>query len=131
MTTPLETPVPGFIRPSSRSIICAAPCGRTQVAELDPRYLASGENHVEPHHFAGLEVDERGIIQLLCAADVGSAKADDAAGKAENSKRDTPARRDLVLAMQKQRVIVAGLLPETHGVLPEVQSRPLPRLVGR
>ena len=38
---------------------------RAEVAELDARHLASGQDDVEPHDFAGLEVDQRGIIELL------------------------------------------------------------------
>ena len=65
----------------------------------------------------GLEVDQRGIIELLCAADVGRAKADEAAGKPEHAKRDPPAGRDLVLGVDEQRIVVAGLLAEPHRVL--------------
>src|SRR6185369_15450100 len=87
-----------------------------QLAEFDAGHLARSVDYVEPHHFAGLEVDERGIIQLLGAADVGGAEANDAAGEPENSKRDPAGRGDLVLRMEEERIIIAALLPELHRV---------------
>ena len=48
-----------------------------QVAELDPGHLASGLDDVKPHHFAGLEIDQRRIIELGRAADIGRAEADE------------------------------------------------------
>ena len=56
---------PGFIRPSSRSTICAAPCGVRRSPNLIPGTWLPAEDDVEPHHLAGLEIDQRGIIELL------------------------------------------------------------------
>src|SRR5258706_15477982 len=76
----------------------------SQVAELDPRNLASGRDDVEPDHLAGLEVDQRGIIELLLSPDIGRAKADETAGQPEQAERDPPLRRDRVLGMKKQSI---------------------------
>ena len=48
-----RTAVPGFIRPSSRSTICAAPCGVRMSPNLIPGTCASGLDDVEPHDLAG------------------------------------------------------------------------------
>ena len=97
-----RTAAPGFIRPSRRSTICAAPLRRAQVAELDPGDLAAGLDDVEPHHFAGLEIDQRRVIELGRAADIGRAEADEAAGKPDHAERDAPRRGDLVLGVKEQ-----------------------------
>src|SRR6185437_3241955 len=52
-------------------------------------------------------------------ADVGRAKADDAAGEADEAQGDPPLGGNLVLGVEEQGVIVAALLPQPHRVLPK------------
>src|SRR6185503_7817929 len=65
------------------------------------------------------------------AADIGRAKADEAAGEAEDAQRHTAARGDLVLGMEEQRVIIAGLLAELHRVGAERPVEALAALGGK
>src|SRR6185437_16584233 len=92
---------------------------RPEIAELDPGHLAGGIDDVEPHYLTGLEIDQRRIIELLGTADIGRAKADDAAGEADEAQGDPPLGGDLVLGVEEQGVIVAALLPQPHRVLPK------------
>ena len=59
---------PAFIRPSSRSTICAAPSGVRMSPNWTPGSMARGLEDVEPDHLAGPEVDQRGIGRLAAAA---------------------------------------------------------------
>ena len=86
------------------------PCGSAQVAELDAGHLAACDDDVEPDDLTGLQVHERRIIDLLSTADIGGAEADDAPRQPQHAERNPPARRDLVLGMQEERIIIAGLL---------------------
>src|SRR5206468_13051560 len=88
----------------------------SQVAELDSRHLARRIDDVEPDHLAGFEVDERGIVKLFRAADVRRAKANDASGKAQHAECNPAPRRDLVLRVEEESIVVAALLPQPHGI---------------
>src|SRR5215210_4807550 len=85
---------------------------RTDIAHLDPGDLAAGLDDVEPDHLPGLQIDQRRVGELTAAADVGRAKADEAAGDSEHLERDPAARHDAVLGMHEQGVVEAGLAPE-------------------
>ena len=69
---------------------------------LMPATWRAGLQHVEPHHFAGAEVDQDGISELAAAADVGRAEADDAAGDAEHLQRHRPVEAKLSSAWRNR-----------------------------
>src|SRR3954452_15119317 len=101
-----------------------------QIAELDARNLASSANDIEPDDLTGLQVDQRSIIQLRRAADVGRAKADDAPRRAEYAEHDAPSRGDLVLRMKEERIIVPRLGAEPHCIVADGPVEPV-AVLGR